>query len=180
MRALDDFATWCALAEEYGGDWHEWPESVQHPDADGVAEFVAGAFERQWISTVGCNGSSTSNSPPRRPRQCRPGCRWGSCTTSPSACIPNGADSWALQDALALGVSAGAPPDEFNQLGQDWSQPPWRPDRLEELEYRPFRALIRSVLRHAGGVRIDHIIGLFRLWWIPKGASPHRGHLCPL
>ena len=88
---------------------------------------------------------------------------------------PNGADSWALQDALALGVTAGAPPDEFNQLGQDWSQPPWRPDRLEEQEYQPFRALIRTVLRHAGGVRIDHIIGLFRLWWIPQGEAPTQG-----
>ena len=85
---------------------------------------------------------------------------------------PDGADAWALQDSMALGVTAGAPPDEFNQLGQDWSQPPWRPDRLDELEYQPFRALIRAVLRHAGGVRIDHIIGLFRLWWIPQGAPP--------
>ena len=76
---------------------------------------------------------------------------------------------------LALGVTAGAPPDEFNQLGQDWSQPPWRPDRLVEQAYEPFRALVNAVLRHAGGVRIDHIIGLFRLWWIPKGAPPTEG-----
>jgi len=88
---------------------------------------------------------------------------------------PNGADAWALQDVMALGVTAGAPPDEFNQLGQDWSQPPLRPDRLDEQEYRPFRALIRAVLRHTGGVRIDHIIGLFRLWWIPRGAPPTQG-----
>jgi 4-alpha-glucanotransferase len=88
---------------------------------------------------------------------------------------PNGADAWALQDVLALGVTAGAPPDAFNQQGQDWSQPPWRPDRLVEHAYLPFRALINSVLRHAGGVRIDHIIGLFRLWWIPKGAPPTEG-----
>jgi 4-alpha-glucanotransferase len=88
---------------------------------------------------------------------------------------PNGADAWALQDVLALGVTAGAPPDEFNQLGQDWSQPPWRPDQLVEQEYAPFRALVNAVLRHAGGVRIDHIIGLFRLWWIPRGASPTAG-----
>jgi 4-alpha-glucanotransferase len=76
---------------------------------------------------------------------------------------------------LALGVTVGAPPDEFNQLGQDWSQPPWRPDRLEELGYQPFRALIAAILRHAGGVRIDHVIGLFRLWWIPEGAPPTHG-----
>ena len=90
---------------------------------------------------------------------------------------PTGADAWALQDLLALGVSAGAPPDEYNQLGQDWSQPPWRPDLLEEVGYQPFRALIEAILRHAGGVRIDHIIGLFRLWWIPQGRRAHRGHL---
>ena len=88
---------------------------------------------------------------------------------------PNGADAWALQDVLALGVTAGAPPDEFNQLGQDWSQPPWRPDQLVEQGYEPFRAMVNAVLRHAGGVRVDHIIGLFRLWWIPKGAPPTEG-----
>ena len=76
---------------------------------------------------------------------------------------------------LALGVTAGAPPDEYNQLGQNWSQPPWRPDQLEDREYQPFRELIGGVLRHAGGVRIDHIIGLFRLWWIPEGALPTAG-----
>ena len=172
--ALDDFATWCALAEKYGGDWHEWPESVQHPGADGVAEFVAGHraqvdFHRwlQWQldEQLAAAQSQTVSA----------GMSLGIMHDLAVGVHPNGADSWALQDALALGVSAGAPPDEFNQLGQDWSQPPWRPDRLEELEYQPFRALIRSVLRHAGGVRIDHIIGLFRLWWIPKGQAPTEG-----
>jgi 4-alpha-glucanotransferase len=88
---------------------------------------------------------------------------------------PDGADAWALQDVLALGVSAGAPPDAFNQQGQDWSQPPWRPDRLAELGYAPFRDMIRTVLRHAGGLRIDHVIGLFRLWWVPNGLPAGEG-----
>ena len=84
---------------------------------------------------------------------------------------PNGSDAWALQDVLALGVApAGAPPDAFNQQGQDWSQPPWRPDALAEQEYRPFRLMVNAVLGQSGGVRIDHVMGLFRLWWIPKGA----------
>jgi 4-alpha-glucanotransferase len=76
---------------------------------------------------------------------------------------------------LARGITAGAPPDAYNQLGQNWSQPPWRPDELAERAYAPFRALVAAVLRHAGGVRIDHIIGLFRLWWIPLGAPPTEG-----
>jgi 4-alpha-glucanotransferase len=69
----------------------------------------------------------------------------------------------------------GAPPDQFNQLGQDWSQPPWRPDRLAELGYGPFRDMVRTVLRDSGGIRVDHIIGLFRLWWIPAGGTPADG-----
>ena len=173
--ALDDFATWCALAEKYGSDWHQWPESVQPSRRLTASPSSSESIRPQWISIAGCNGSLTSNSPPRSRRRSPPGMSLGIMHDLAVGVHPNGADSWALQDALALGVSAGAPPDEFNQLGQDWSQPPWRPDRLEELEYQPFRALIRSVLRHAGGVRIDHIIGLFRLWWIPKGQAPTEG-----
>ncbi len=88
---------------------------------------------------------------------------------------PGGADVWRMRSTYATGIQVGAPPDPFNQIGQDWSQPPWRPDRLEELGYAPFRDLIRSVLRHAGGVRVDHVIGLFRLWWIPEGRPPSEG-----
>ena len=86
-----------------------------------------------------------------------------------------GADAWALQDALALGTTVGAPPDSFNQRGQDWGLPPWRPDRLAESGYAPFRDVVRGVLRHAGGLRIDHVMGLFRLWWVPAGASADQG-----
>ena len=74
-----------------------------------------------------------------------------------------------LADALATGVTVGAPPDQFNQLGQNWSQPPWHPERLAELGYAPFRDMVRTVLRDSGGIRVDHVIGLFRLWWIPQG-----------
>ncbi|MDT7738320.1 MAG: 4-alpha-glucanotransferase, partial [Mycobacterium sp.] len=172
--ALDDFATWCALAEVHGGDWHQWPEPVRHPDADGVAEFVAkhavAVDFHRWLQWQLDEQLAAAQS-----QAVSAGMSLGIVHDLAVGVHPDGADSWALQDALALGVSAGAPPDEFNQLGQDWSQPPWRPDRLQELEYQPFRALIRSVLRHSGGVRIDHIIGLFRLWWIPQGEAPTQG-----
>ena len=127
------------------------------------------------ISTAGCSGRLDDQLAAAQSQAVRAGMALGIMHDLAVGVHPNGADAWALQDVLALGVTAGAPPDEFNQLGQDWSQPPWRPDRLEEQEYRPFRALIRAVLRHAGGVRIDHIIGLFRLWWIPDGAPPTEG-----
>ncbi|MEM6106766.1 4-alpha-glucanotransferase [Mycobacterium sp. 050272] len=172
--ALDDFAVWCALAEKYGGDWHCWPEFLQHPTAIGVARFAEKHAEavdfHRWLQWQIDEQLAAAQS-----QAVRAGMSLGIMHDLAVGVHPNGADAWALQDVLALGVTAGAPPDEFNQLGQDWSQPPWRPDRLEEQEYRPFRALIQAVLRHAGGVRIDHIIGLFRLWWIPAGAPPDEG-----
>jgi 4-alpha-glucanotransferase len=173
-RALDDFATWCALAEKYGDDWHSWPAALQHPEAPGVAKFVEKQSDtvdfHRWLQWQLDEQLASAQS-----QAIRAGMALGVMHDLAVGVHPDGADAWALQDAMALGVTAGAPPDEFNQLGQDWSQPPWRPDRLNELEYQPFRALIRAVLRHAGGVRIDHIIGLFRLWWIPEGAPPTEG-----
>jgi 4-alpha-glucanotransferase len=173
-RSLDDFATWCALAEKYGNDWHQWPEELQHPAGPAVASFAAGQtkavdFHRwlQWQLDDQLTAAQAT--------AVQAGMHLGVMHDLAVGVDPNGADAWALQDVLALGVTAGAPPDEFNQLGQDWSQPPWRPDRLVQHTYEPFRALVNAVLRHAGGVRIDHIIGLFRLWWIPKGALPTDG-----
>jgi len=88
---------------------------------------------------------------------------------------PEGADAWALRDVLATGASVGAPPDMYNQQGQDWSQPPWHPEGLARAAYRPYRDMLRTVLRHAGAIRIDHVIGLFRLWWVPLGNSAKDG-----
>ena len=173
-QALNNFATWCALAEKYGGNWRDWPAGLQHPANPEVAEFVerysrAVDFHR-WLQWQLDDQLAAAQS-----RALRSGMALGIMHDLAVGVHPDGADAWALQDVLALGVTAGAPPDEFNQLGQNWSQPPWRPDQLEELGYQPFRALIAAILRHAGGVRIDHIIGLFRLWWIPEGALPTAG-----
>ena len=156
-RSLDDFAVWCALAEQHGPDWHDWPEALAHPERPAVAEFAADQLAAAQSTAV------------------RAGMELGIMHDLAVGVDPNGADAWALQDVLALGVTAGAPPDEFNQLGQDWSQPPWRPDQLVEHGYEPFRAMVNAVLRHAGGIRVDHIIGMFRLWWIPKGVLPTEG-----
>ena len=172
--ALENFATWCALAEKHGGDWRRWPAELQRPGGPGVAEFV----ERHrpavdfhcWLQWQLDDQLAQAQS-----QALRTGMALGIVHDLAVGVHPTGADAWSMQDVLALGVTAGAPPDEFNQLGQDWSQPPWRPDRLEELGYEPFRALIATILRHAGGVRIDHIIGLFRLWWIPEGLPPTKG-----
>jgi 4-alpha-glucanotransferase len=69
----------------------------------------------------------------------------------------------------------GAPPDAFNTRGQNWGLPPLNPWRLRAAGYQPFIETIRAGLRHAGGLRLDHVMGLFRLFWIPEGADPARG-----
>ncbi|GLV91761.1 4-alpha-glucanotransferase [Streptomyces lavendulae subsp. lavendulae] len=87
---------------------------------------------------------------------------------------PGGSD--AFEPGLyARHMSVGAPPDAFNARGQDWGLPPWRPDRLAGMRYEPLRALLRGVFRYAGALRIDHVMGLFRLWWIPEGTPPAEG-----
>ncbi|OBJ71911.1 4-alpha-glucanotransferase [Mycobacterium sp. 1274756.6] len=172
--ALDAFATWCALAERHGGSWRDWPEPLRHPDSPAVTEFAAAHPEavdfHRWLQWQLDEQLAAAQSQAQRA-----GMALGVLHDLAVGAHPEGADAWALQDVLASGVTVGAPPDAFNQLGQDWSQPPWRPDRLAEQGFRPFRDLITAVLRSAGGVRIDHIIGLFRLWWIPPGASPADG-----
>jgi 4-alpha-glucanotransferase len=172
--SLDHFATWCALAEKYGNDWHQWPEDLRHPANEAVAAFAAKRADavdfHRWLQWQLDDQLTAAQA-----TAIQSGMALGVMHDLAVGVDPNGADAWALQDVLALGVSAGAPPDEFNQLGQDWSQPPWRPDQLIEQGYEPFRALVNAALRHAGGVRIDHVIGLFRLWWIPNGAAPTEG-----
>ncbi len=88
---------------------------------------------------------------------------------------PDGADAWAQPGAYAQGMSVGAPPDAFNARGQDWGLPPWRPDALAASGYAPYRELLRALLRHAGALRVDHVMGLFRLWWVPAGLPPTEG-----
>ena len=173
-RSLDDFAIWCALAERHGPDWHHWPKKFAGPTRPAVAEFAAKHAEsvdfHRWLQWQLDDQLATAQS-----TAMRAGMELGIMHDLAVGVDPNGADAWAMQDVLALGVTAGAPPDEFNQLGQDWSQPPWRPDQLVDRGYAPFRAMVNAILRHASGIRVDHIIGLFRLWWIPKGAPPTEG-----
>jgi 4-alpha-glucanotransferase len=173
-RSLDDFAIWCALAERHGPDWHRWPKKFTSPSSAAVAGFAAKHAEtvdfHRWLQWQLDDQLATAQSTAQRA-----GMELGIMHDLAVGVDPNGADAWAMQDVLALGVTAGAPPDEFNQLGQDWSQPPWRPDQLVSKGYEPFRAMVNAILRHASGVRVDHIIGLFRLWWIPRGAPPTDG-----
>ncbi len=171
---LQDYATWCALAEHHGDDWTSWPDELRSPQCPAVPAFRDAHRHEvdfhcwlQWVLDEQLSSAQAAG--------VRAGMGLGILHDLAVGVHPRGADTWAMQDLYASGMSVGAPPDAYNQLGQDWSQPPWRPDRLAELAYAPFRQLVAAVLRHAGGVRVDHVIGLFRLWWIPAGAGPGHG-----
>jgi (1->4)-alpha-D-glucan 1-alpha-D-glucosylmutase len=86
-----------------------------------------------------------------------------------------GAEAWAEQDLYALGASIGAPPDDFNLNGQDWGLPPWIPQRLRAAAYEPFIATLRANMRHTGALRVDHVMGLLRLFWIPQQTRERQG-----
>jgi 4-alpha-glucanotransferase len=164
---LRQFATFCVLAEHHGRRWRDWPEAYGRPDAPAVARFAADRADRvrfhQWLQWL--LDAQLSRAAAELPLM----------QDLPIGVDPDGADAWAWQDLLATGVTVGVPPDEYNTLGQDWGLPPFVPQKLRTAAYRPFRQVIRATLRHAGGLRIDHVMGLFRLYWIPQSAGPRMG-----
>ncbi|WP_190021072.1 4-alpha-glucanotransferase [Streptomyces hiroshimensis] len=172
--ALDDHSTWCALAEVHGPDWRAWPAGLRDPRSAGTARARADLAARiGFHSRLAWLTDEQLAAAQRTARAA--GMRIGLVHDLAVGVHPSGADTWAQQDAFAAGMSVGAPPDAFSPRGQDWGLPPWRPDALEASGYRPYRELLRGLLRHAGGLRIDHVMGLFRLWWVPEGAEPTQG-----
>jgi 4-alpha-glucanotransferase len=173
-QGLTDFATWCALSEVYGPDWREWPDELHDPHGEPVTEARARLGERvalhAWLQSC-CDEQLAA----AQAAAAAAGMPVGIVHDLAVGVDPGGADAWALQADLASGFTVGAPPDAFNQQGQDWRLPPWRPDRLAETGYAPFRDMVRAVLRKGGGLRVDHVLGLFRLWWVPEGASAAKG-----
>ncbi|MEB7504390.1 4-alpha-glucanotransferase [Arthrobacter koreensis] len=168
---LDSFALWCALAADYPPDAPEWQEGL-HSDmaAAKSAELADEIMFHKWLQWI-CDEQLES----AQRAAVSAGMKIGIVHDLAVGVHPGGADAWTLRDVLAPEVSVGAPPDMFNQIGQDWSQPPWDPDHLAESGYGAYRDMLRTILRHAGGVRVDHILGLFRLWWIPRGQDPDKG-----
>ena len=171
---LRDWATYCALAERHGGRWSRWPGALR--DVNGPAVVAARqelapriAFhawvQQQCTEQLGAVRAAARDA----------GMALGILHDLPVGVDSDGADSWALADVLAAGVHVGAPPDNFTPRGQDWGLPPWRPDRLAATGYAALRDMLRAILVHADGLRIDHVAGLWRLWWIPPGDTPDRG-----
>jgi 4-alpha-glucanotransferase len=174
-RRLQEWSAWCALAERHGPDWRDWPPELADPRRvlDRVAadaELAGAAGFHAWLQWHADQQLAVAQDAAKAA-----GMAYGIINDLAVGVHPGGADAWAMQGLLVRGFTVGAPPDGFNQLGQDWSQPPWHPGRLAAEHYQPMAELFGASLRHGGGIRVDHVLGLMRLWWIPAGELPDRG-----
>lgn len=171
---LQDFALWCALREELGVDHELWSTTAATPDSPYAVEARERLRERVdfyvWIQWLLDNQLAAA----QRAAESA-GMEIGIMHDLAVGVTKDGADAWTLHEVMAHGVSVGAPADMYNQQGQNWSQPPWHPQRLAQAGYKPWREMLRTIFRHAGGIRVDHVIGLFRLWWIPEGNQASDG-----
>ncbi|HEX6230299.1 MAG TPA: 4-alpha-glucanotransferase [Actinomycetota bacterium] len=159
---LEDYARFRAAGERWGVDWRRWPGpprdgrldgSEVDPDAVGYHRYVQWAAEEQLGSLA----------------------RGALYLDLPLGVHPDGYDVWRERDAFAFGVSAGAPPDDFFPLGQDWGFPPPHPERIREQGYAYQIECLRHAMRHAGAMRVDHVMGLHRLYVVPHGDPADRG-----
>jgi 4-alpha-glucanotransferase len=168
---LERFATFCAIQHVEGRDWRDWPAAFRHPGRPEVTAFaVRHAAEvgyHAWLQWL--LDEQLAAAPGAAPGQL------GVVNDLAIGFAPDGFDAWSFQDELAAGMTVGAPPDPLGPHGQAWGLPAFVPDRLATGGYGPFAQTIRAGMAHAAGLRIDHVMGLFRLFWIPEGAEPAEG-----
>ena len=167
QSTLHSFATFCVIAELHGGDYRNWPAEYRSHKSDGLNGIAEEHRDRvtffKWLQW-------------HADRQLRDASEFIDIANDlPIGFDPGGFDAWQWQDVIAEGASIGAPPDAFNVEGQNWAIPPFIPHKLREAGYRPFIETIRANLRHARGLRIDHVMGLYRLFWIPSNMSASDG-----
>lgn len=161
------FATFQALAETFKDSWWNWPVGLRDPSGREVGLWATEHSDEirfhcwvQWQIDEQLLQAEESV---------------GLIGDLPVGADPSGAEAWAWQKVMARGFSVGAPPDGFNPEGQDWGVVPFHPPALAREEYEHFRRLIRANMRHGSGLRLDHVMGLFRLFWIPSGGTPRDG-----
>ena len=168
------FAIFEALRERYGGGWQSWPIEYRDPRSRAVKHFARANAGRvafyDWLQRA---ARAQLDAVQRRAHEL--GMPIGLYVDLALGADRGGAEVWADQEAYALEATCGAPPDEFNPKGQDWGLPPYSPRALQASGYRAFRELLRANMPPGGALRMDHVMALSRLWWIPRGAKPDRG-----
>jgi len=173
-RPVRDFALFEALAEKLGGNWQQWPAEYRNPRSAAVARFA-----RTNAGRVGFHAWLQAKAREQldavQKRALELGMPVGLYVDLALGADRGGAEVWSDQESYALTASCGAPPDEFNPRGQDWGLPPYTPRALRARNFRPFAELLRANMPEGGALRIDHVMSLARLYWIPLGAKPDRG-----
>ena len=169
------FAIWMALAESSGvPDWRRWPTPLQSPDDDAVRAFAAANQERvelhKWMQFE-CDRQLHQVAERARVL----GMRIGVYQDLAIGTNPGGSDTWSYPDLFLAGAHVGAPPDPYAADGQNWGLPPMSPRALRAQGYRYWIQLLRRAFQHAGALRIDHVMGLFRSFWIPDGLTGNEG-----
>ena len=164
------FARWSVVAERLGTPWQHWSPEFRHPAAQGWRQFTPAS---DWSRRADRHAWAQW-----RVAEALAACRVDHVGLIADVAVgfhPGGYDAWDLQDAVATGVTIGAPPDPFSVAGQDWGLPPLKPGVLAAQRFEPWLATVRAALQHADGVRLDHVMGLFRQFWIPPGGTPRDG-----
>ena len=177
---LRRFAVFETLREHLAADkpklhsWRSWPAAYRRPDSAAVRRFAADHVEaiefveyQQWQADLGLGHAAAAAK--------TAGMEIGVYRDLAVGFDPDGADAWVDQSCSALDWSVGAPPDAWNMKGQMWGMPPLNPRALRAAGYRPLTQMLRANMRHAGALRIDHALGLRRLFWIPRSGGPKDG-----
>ena len=172
-HALEDFAVFEVLSQVRGSDWRSWPDDLQRPTSPRVRAFAVEhardvSFHAflQWRADIQLGDAQR--------RALDAGMALGLYVDLAIGVRPDGAEVWAEPNAFARGVSLGTPPDQFNTQGQVWGLAPMSPIGLARELYRPFVDTVRTVFRHAGLARIDHVLGFMRCFWVPESET-YRG-----
>ena len=173
---IESYATWCLCYDKWGAPSDDADNWVRKYNRD--SEEVAQLREKfpdtlefyRWLEWVATDQLHAAQQAARKA-----GMKIGIVADMAVGVHPAGSDVWWNPERFAKGATVGAPPDMFNQQGQDWSQPPLNPIALEQTGFRVYRDMVHGMFANAGAVRIDHILGLFRLWWIPEGKPATDG-----
>ena len=169
--ALEWFAVFEAIARVHGPDWRAWPGALQAIDSPDVQRFASenarSVRYHAWLQRVA--GQQLAEA---RAAAGDAGMAFGLYLDLAAGVRPGGADTWAAPACFARGVSLGAPPDAFSPDGQTWNLAPFSPPGLRAAAYRPFIGMLRAAMSHAGIVRIDHVLGLNRSFWVPESGAP--------
>ncbi|KAB8294607.1 4-alpha-glucanotransferase [Bifidobacterium avesanii] len=175
-EGLEAYATWCLAYDKWGAptaspsSWFRTTDRNSQPVQDLRNRYPDTLDFYRWMEWIASEQLADAQNAARKA-----GMALGVMADMAVGVHPLGADVWWNPDRYAKGATVGAPPDMFNQQGQDWSQPPLSPISLEKTGYEAYREMVHGMFAQAGAVRIDHILGLFRLWWIPAGMGAKNG-----